>query len=67
MWGTDGACKQTIQLPKTVWAVTHNKMGDIIAGCEDKTIRIFTRDTTRADDGPEFEKLESAIKANAKP
>ena len=42
-------------------------MGDIIAGCEDKTIRIFTRDTTRQDDGPEFEKLEKAIKDNTKP
>jgi hypothetical protein len=42
-------------------------LGDIIAGCEDKTIRIFTRDTTRQDDGPEFEKLEKAIKDNAKP
>lgn len=43
----DGACKQTIQLPKTVWALTHNKFGDLIVGCEDKSIYIFTRDPTR--------------------
>ena len=63
----DGACAQTIQMPKTCWSIKHNKMSDIIVGCEDKTIRIFTRDSTRADDGPEFEKFEKAIKDKALP
>ena len=39
-----GVCKQTIQMPRTIWSVTHNKKGDIIVGCEDKSIRTFTRD-----------------------
>lgn len=50
----DGVCKQTIQMPKTVWAITHNKFGDLIVGCEDKTIRVFTRDVARQDRGHEF-------------
>ena len=54
-------------MPKTVWSVTHNKLGDIIAGCEDKTIRVFTRDAFRADDGPEFVKYEEACKKSAVP
>ena len=47
--------------------MTHNKLGDIIAGCEDKTIRVFTRDPFRVDDGEEFKKYEEACKNNAKP
>jgi len=43
----DGECKQAIQLPRTVWGLTHNKFGDLIVGCEDKSIRTFTRDTNR--------------------
>jgi phospholipase A-2-activating protein len=50
----EGSCIQTIQMPKTVWAITHNKFGDIIVGCEDKTVRIFTRDQARQDHSQEF-------------
>jgi phospholipase A-2-activating protein len=50
----DGLCKQTIQMPKTVWTITHNKFGDLLVGCEDKTIRTFTRDIARQDHGDEF-------------
>ena len=39
----DGQCKQTIQLPKTVWSVTHDSNNDILVGTEDKKIRKFTR------------------------
>ena len=49
LWA-DGECKQTIQLPKTVWTVTHDTWGDIIVGTEDKKIRKFTRDPARKDD-----------------
>jgi len=52
-------------MPKSVWTVKHNKLGDIIAGCEDRTIRIFTRDAGRVDDGPEFEKYEEEVKKGA--
>ena len=47
-------CKQTIQLPKTVWSVTHNKHNDLIIGCEDKRVYVFTRDPERIDDGECF-------------
>jgi len=49
-----GVCKQTIQMPRTIWSVTHNKKGDIIVGCEDKSIRTFTRDHSRRETGPDF-------------
>ena len=57
-----GECKQTIQMPGTVWSVTHNKKGDLIIGCEDKSIRTFTRDKTRQDVGPDFEEYNTDCK-----
>ena len=66
LWA-DGVCKQTIQLPKTVWSVTHDQHGDIIVGTEDKKIRIFTRDLARQDkDGPAFHQYEDECKTAAK-
>jgi len=53
-------------MPKTVWSITHNKFGDLIVGCEDKTIRIFTRDLARQDKGQEFADYEQACKEGAK-
>lgn len=50
-----GECVQSIQLPRTIWSVSHNKMGDIIVGCEDKSIKTFTRDYNRRDEGKDFE------------
>lgn len=63
----DGACKQSIQLPRTVWAVTHNKFGDLIVGCEDKKIYTFTRDEKRQDKGVDFTEYENACKGSAVP
>lgn len=62
----EGVCKQTIQMPKTVWAITHNKFGDLLVACEDKTIRIFTRDPNRQQHGQEFTDYEQACKEGAK-
>lgn len=65
LWA-DGKCKQTIQLPKTVWSVTHNQHGDIIVGCEDKKIRVFTRDPARQDlQGEDFKTYEEECKTAA--
>lgn len=61
----DGACKQTVQMPRTVWTVTHNKFGDLIVGCEDKTIRTFTRDHSRRDDGPDLVQYQEDCKSGA--
>jgi len=30
-------------MPRTIWSLTHNKLGDILVGTEDKNIRTFTR------------------------
>lgn len=49
-----------------MWALTHNKFGDLIVGCEDKTIRVFTRDTARQDRGADFAEYEAACKEGAK-
>lgn len=61
----NGACKQTIQLPKTVWSVTHNQHNDILVACENKTVYCFTRDIERFDMGDDFTKYEEECKANA--
>ena len=58
-------CKQTIQMPKTIWSVTHNKLGDLIVGCEDKSIRTFTRDLLRRDEGPDFAQYQEECKKGA--
>jgi len=54
IWRTDGVCKQTINLPKTVWCITQNTVGDLIVGGEDYKIRVFTRDEKRADQGEDL-------------
>lgn len=51
----EGTCKQTIQMPRTVWSITHNRFGDLIVGCEDKSIRTFTRDEARKETGKDLE------------
>ena len=61
-----GECKQTIQLPKTVWSVSHNRQGDILVGCEDKKIRIFTRDPSRENTGEDFKEYEEECKQGTK-
>jgi hypothetical protein len=35
-------------MPKTIWSLATNKLGDILVGSEDKTIRTFTRDSKRS-------------------
>ena len=49
-----GECKQTIGLPRTVWSVTENSLGDLIIGSEDYKVRTFTRDHARAATGDEL-------------
>ena len=62
-----GMCKQTIQMPRTVWGLSHNKMGDILVGSEDKSIRTFTRDSARKDEGPALAEYQEECKSGAKP
>mmetsp|Transcript_40455 Transcript_40455/g.29128 ORF Transcript_40455/g.29128 Transcript_40455/m.29128 type:complete len:102 (+) Transcript_40455:196-501(+) len=61
----DGTCRQTIQMPRTVWTITHNRFGDLLVGCEDKSIRIFTRDEKRQEKGKEYEEYNQACKRDA--
>lgn len=63
VWTTDGDCKQTISLPRTVWAITQNSLGDLIIGTEDYKIRTFTRDPARANKGDELKEFETELKS----
>lgn len=55
IWDNETAeCKQTIQMPGSAWSVTHNKKGDLLVGCEDKSIRTFTRDWSRRCEDSEY-------------
>ena len=53
-------------MPRTVWSVAHNKMGDLIIGCEDKSIKTFTRDPKRRDEGADFVAYNEDCKKGAK-
>mmetsp|Transcript_23414 Transcript_23414/g.17850 ORF Transcript_23414/g.17850 Transcript_23414/m.17850 type:complete len:133 (-) Transcript_23414:906-1304(-) len=61
----NGDCKQVIQHPRTVWAVTTNHLGDLITGCEDYKIRTFTRDFGRREEGDSLRDYENECKAAA--
>lgn len=63
IWRTDGTCKQTIPLPRTVWAITQNSLGDLIVGTEDYKIRTFTRDESRAEKGADLAEFEQELKS----
>lgn len=54
-------------MPRTVWSITHNRLGDLLVGCEDKSVRIFTRDDTRKETGKDFEAYQEACKREAQP
>jgi hypothetical protein len=52
-------------MPRTVWSVAHNKRGDILVGCEDKSIKTFTRDVSRKDEGADFVTYQEDCKRGA--
>ena len=52
-------------MPRTIWSVTHNKKGDILVGCEDKSIKSFTRESSRRDEGPDFKTYQDDCKRGA--
>jgi hypothetical protein len=54
-------------MPRTVWSVTHNMKGDLLVGCEDKTIKTFTRDWSRRDEGADYANYEAECKKGAQP
>jgi len=49
IWNDD-TCAQTIQIPASIWSIVIDKNGDIIAGCSDGAVRIFTKDPSRKAD-----------------
>ena len=61
----DGSCKQTIGLPRTIWAITQNSLGDLLVGSEDYKVRSYTRDPARANKGEELQELENELKGKA--
>jgi len=54
-------------MPRTIWSVTHNKLGDLIVGCEDKSFKTFTKDSARRDEGADFTEYQEACKKGAQP
>jgi hypothetical protein len=48
-------------LPRTIWAINQNSLGDLLVGTEDYKIRTFTRDPTRADNGEELKTFENEV------
>lgn len=48
-------------MPRTIWAINQNSLGDLIIGCEDYKIRTFTRDPARADTGEELKTFENEV------
>lgn len=58
-----GNCKQTIQLPRTVWTVTSNALGDLLVGTEDYKVRTFTRDINRIAPEEELKQFETDLKS----
>lgn len=56
-----GKSKQSIQLPRTIWAINQNSLGDLLVGTEDYKIRTFTRDPSRADTGEELKTFENEV------
>lgn len=63
IWNTDGTCKQTIIIPKTVWAITQNSLGDLIVGSEDYKVRTFTKDEARTNKGADLKEYEEELKS----
>lgn len=61
VWSQDGSCKQTILLPRTIWCLTQNSLGDLIIGSEDYKIRTFTRDPARANKGDELKEFQTEL------
>ena len=53
-------------MPKTIWSLETNKLGDILVGSEDKTIRTFTRDAKRAATEEDLNIFQSDCDATAK-
>jgi len=44
---SDGSVRQTIPHPGTVWCVAGLGNGDLVTGCHDGKVRVFTRDVAR--------------------
>lgn len=47
----DSQCVQTLDHPRGVWSVSVLDNGDLVTGCQDGVVRIWSQNTTRkADD-----------------
>ena len=53
-WEND-SCRQTINHPSTVWSVRADSAGDIVTGCADGFVRIFSIDASRKASEEEIE------------
>jgi phospholipase A-2-activating protein len=59
----DGQSVQTIQHPGVVWSVDVLPSGDLVTGCQDGVVRIWTREADRAAPGEEVMMYEEQLAA----
>jgi phospholipase A-2-activating protein len=65
---TDGECSQTIVHPAiSVWAVSTMPNGDIVSGCSDGIIRIFSASEDRWVSQAELQEYEAKVASQALP
>lgn len=58
----DGICIQEIQHPSSLWCVSSNASGDIITGCSDHVVRVFTMDGSKIASDEEMNTFYEEIK-----
>lgn len=58
---SDGNCLQSIEHPGCVWATKFLDNGDIVTGCSDGIVRIWTSCSDRVADDVEINAYESLI------
>jgi phospholipase A-2-activating protein len=65
---TDGECSQTIVHPAiSVWAVSTMPNGDIVSGCSDGIVRIFSASEDRWASQAELQEYEAKVASQALP
>ena len=66
--GTDGGCLQTIVHPAiSVWAVSTMPNGDIVSGCSDGIVRVFSASDERWASQADLKEYEDKVAGQALP
>lgn len=68
LYRADGECAQTIVHPAiSVWSVSTMPNGDIVTGCSDGVVRIFTAEESRYLPGDQLKAYEDQVASQALP